>query len=339
MLSVRVIILILGYDPQVLTSLGNALKIFASEVASTVTQQILGQTILATIISGLTLPLWLVKLAYLVDNPWSIALDRACKAGELLADSLCENVQQGRPVTLIGFSLGARVIWYCLLELARRGKYGIIEDVYLFGAPILMSRVPKKSFKSKFPDKIDKDSPNQNIYIDDWRSVIGIVGGQLYNCYCESDWVLGYLLRASVAGIYDIAGLSPVVIDEVQSSTTIKVEKDIPLGDVGNKKVVNCDITSLVPGHLSYKAAMPMLIKKICKFECWSDQYEVIEEVVIGPWLSDLDKWWKDEIKRNKGKGRSESTASLIEKNQEVNTDNQETKVSSIHNDFVEIQL
>lgn len=85
--------------------------------------------------------MWLVKLGYLVDNPWSLGLDRAVKAGELLADALCSNVQNGRPVTLIGYSLGARAIFYCLVELARRGQFGVVENVYLFGAPVLMPHV------------------------------------------------------------------------------------------------------------------------------------------------------------------------------------------------------
>lgn len=48
-------------------------------------------------------------------------MDRARKAGLILADALCNNVQGDRPVTLVGFSLGAKTIYHCLVELASRG--------------------------------------------------------------------------------------------------------------------------------------------------------------------------------------------------------------------------
>ncbi len=60
----------------------------------------------------------LSKLGYLIDNPWSNALDRAKAAGSILADVLIQRHLGVRPVTLIGFSLGSRVIFYALLELA-----------------------------------------------------------------------------------------------------------------------------------------------------------------------------------------------------------------------------
>ena len=39
-----------------------------------------------------------------------------------------------RPITLIGFSLGARVIFFALLELAKSKAFGIVQDVFLLGA-------------------------------------------------------------------------------------------------------------------------------------------------------------------------------------------------------------
>jgi surfactin synthase thioesterase subunit len=42
----------------------------------------------------------------------------------------------GRPVTLIGCSMGARLIFHTLLELSRLGAHGCVENVILLGAPL-----------------------------------------------------------------------------------------------------------------------------------------------------------------------------------------------------------
>lgn len=85
---------------------------------------------------ALAWPLWLTKLGYLIDNPWSNALDRSYSAGLILADILSKRQLGVRPITLIGFSLGARVIFYALVELARMGSFGVVQDVFLMGAPV-----------------------------------------------------------------------------------------------------------------------------------------------------------------------------------------------------------
>ena len=64
----------------------------------------------------------LTKLSYLIDNPWSNALDRAKQAGAVLADILINRRLGVRPVSLVGFSLGARVIFFALIELAKIGR-------------------------------------------------------------------------------------------------------------------------------------------------------------------------------------------------------------------------
>lgn len=119
-----------------------------------------------------------------VASPWSNALDRAKAAGLVLADTLINRHVGVRPVSLVGFSLGARAIFYALVELARLKAYGIVQDVYLFGGTITAN---KKT----------------------WLEVRSVVSGRFLNGYARNDWVLGYLFRATAAG-NTVAGLRPV---------------------------------------------------------------------------------------------------------------------------------
>lgn len=90
-----------------------------------------------------------------------------------------------RPISLAGFSLGARVIYYCLLELAKQKAHGLIQDVYLFGTPVVIKQ--KECLKAQ-----------------------SIVAGRFVNGYKSNDWILGYLFRASTTEMGRVAGLRPI---------------------------------------------------------------------------------------------------------------------------------
>lgn len=138
--------------------------------------------------AALAWPLWLTKLNYLIDNPWSNATERARTAGLILADTLIQRQLGVRPITLVGYSLGARMIFYALLELSRRKAFGIVQNVYLMGAPITARE-------------------------HEWALARSAVSGRFVNAYSRSDWLLAYLHRATAGGVRSIAGLHPVTFD------------------------------------------------------------------------------------------------------------------------------
>jgi hypothetical protein len=193
------------WETKALQELGSTMSIFGKEIASFIFQQGLQVTLLPALLGALTGPMWLLKLTYLVDNPWGNALSKAEKAGRLLADTLIGQVQSNRPVTLVGFSLGARLIYYCLLELAARNAFGIIETVYLMGTPCVSNR-------------------------KEWENITSVVSGKIFNCYTPSDTVLGVLYRASIASYKDIPGLSPIHdvpgIQNIDVTNTIKAHME-----------------------------------------------------------------------------------------------------------------
>ena len=135
--------------------------------------------------ASLQLPLVLTKLSYLIDNPWNVSLARANAAGLILADSLRANNLGKRPVTLLGFSLGSRVIFSCLKELADKEAHGLIQNVYLFGSPVVGNK-------------------------EEYLKARSVVSGRFVNGYSSNDWILGYLFRATSGGIMRVAGLAPV---------------------------------------------------------------------------------------------------------------------------------
>lgn len=173
------------WEPEMLKSMGQTINILATEFLTQSIQQVLGQTVLVALMASLQLPMALSKLGYLLDNPWNVSLDRAWSSGLILADTLIKRNLGVRPITLVGFSLGARVIYSCLVELARQGAYGLVQDVFIFGAPVVAKT-------------------------DQFILARSVISGRFVNGYSRKDWILGYLFRATSGGLGRIAGLAPV---------------------------------------------------------------------------------------------------------------------------------
>lgn len=189
----------LRYELDSLISLGNALTtMVTSAVWAKAKSEIIKRTIFASLSAALW-PLGLLKVGRIVDNPFSVAKARSDKAGEVLADALINRAQGERPVTLIGYSLGARVIYSCLMSLAERKAFGLVESAVLIGAP-----TPSTS--------------------SEWRLMRSVVAGRLVNVYSENDYILGFLYRTSsiqygVAGLQAVEGLPGV--ENIDVSETV----------------------------------------------------------------------------------------------------------------------
>ncbi|CEP64939.1 Mil1p LALA0_S15e00804g [Lachancea lanzarotensis] len=175
----------LHWEPEMLKSTGQTINILASEIFTQTVQQILGATILTAFMSAVQMPMMLSKLGYLIDNPWNVSLDRAWAAGLILADTLISQNLGQRPITLIGFSLGARVIYSCLVELCKRRASGLVENAYLFGSPVVYNREQLVMIRS-------------------------VVSGRLVNGYSDKDWILCYLFRATSGGFKSVIGISEI---------------------------------------------------------------------------------------------------------------------------------
>ena len=180
----------LRWELEALLNLGNAMDGLATSAAWGYAQkELIKRTIFADMMAAMW-PLALVKVARVIDNPFSVAMGRADKTGEILADALINRAQGERPVTLVGYSIGARVIYTCLHSLAKRRAFGLVESVVMMGAP----------------------TPSD---ASDWRIMCSVVSGRMINVYSENDYVLGFMYRAhsvqyGIAGLMKIEGLPAV---------------------------------------------------------------------------------------------------------------------------------
>ncbi|KAK8050978.1 hypothetical protein PG993_002363 [Apiospora rasikravindrae] len=194
----------LRYELETMMKLGNALTSYVASYAwGWAKKEIISRTIFAALASALTLPYGLAKASRVIDNPFSVAKSRSDKAGAVLADALIHKVQGERPVTLIGYSMGSRVIYACLNELANRNAFGLVESVCLIGAPV----------------------PSDTV---SWRRIRSVVPGRIVNVYSTKDYLLGYLYRTSslqlgVAGLQtvrDVQGVENVDVSDLVDGHT-----------------------------------------------------------------------------------------------------------------------
>jgi hypothetical protein len=174
----------LRYEMKALLALGSAMQDLVRSYAwKYVKAQIIKHTVLVTLKAAMW-PLQILAMASSMDNPFKRASNRSEKAGKLLADALINKVQGERPVTLVGYSMGAGAIHSCLESLAKRHAFGLIESVVIIGTP----------------------APSEPTH---WRTLRTVVSGNIFNVYSENDMVLGFVYRVHSLA-YGVAGLQNI---------------------------------------------------------------------------------------------------------------------------------
>ncbi|KAF5024175.1 hypothetical protein F66182_3764 [Fusarium sp. NRRL 66182] len=205
----------LQYEMKSLIALGHALRNMVESFAwKKLKLEILKRTVFATLLAALW-PIQLLAAASNIDNPFGHAHNRSRKAGRLLADALINKVQGERPVTLVGYSLGATAIHACLQSLAERHAFGLIDSVVVIGAP----------------------APSAPPH---WRTLRTVVSGKIFNVCSENDLILGFVYRAhslsmGVAGLQNIQEVEG--IQNLDLSDTVSGHLRYPnlIGEILNK--------------------------------------------------------------------------------------------------------
>ncbi|RLV93174.1 hypothetical protein DV515_00013520 [Chloebia gouldiae] len=229
----------LAWESKYLMELGNALDSLLNGFVNMMAQEALKFTVLSGIVTALTWPASLLTVASVIDNPWGVCLHRSAEVGKHLAHILLSRQQGQRPVTLIGFSLGARVIYFCLQEMAQeKDSQGIIEDVVLLGAPV------------------EGEAKH-------WRALTRVVSGRIINGFCRTSSVQ-----------LNVAGLQPVDLDDrrmvnmdlssVHCNPTLTVPGKMVTEESPSRTAGIQDAPLLqVNGHLDYMKQMDTILKAV----------------------------------------------------------------------------
>ncbi|OAA55955.1 hypothetical protein SPI_08162 [Niveomyces insectorum RCEF 264] len=177
----------LSWEQETLAKIGASLKTVAISMSwQGAKKEFVNRNVLASL-KAFKWPEGLLKTSKIIDNPWSVGMVRADKVGLTLADIILSKVQGERGVSLLGYSLGARVIYTCLMSLSERRAFGLVENVIMMGTP----------------------APSSHCV---WTALRSVVSGRVVNVFSENDSMLGFLHRTScvqfgVAGLQRIQGV------------------------------------------------------------------------------------------------------------------------------------
>lgn len=216
--------LALRWESEELRAVGAAMYTFLRDQAVSQGISAAGTAVIGAAFAAMTLPLAMVQATDMIDNAWDVASRRADRAGKQLAQVLVQRVHGFRPVTLVGFGLGARLIMQALLELASMGPSGrgIVETAALLGTPF-------------------------GVEADLWSKAASVVGHRLINGHIDKDWMLSLIYRSS-SFKRKIAGLSPVkVADDTRAARIVE----------------NMNLSGAVKGHWEYREKLTQVEVKV----------------------------------------------------------------------------
>jgi hypothetical protein len=153
----------------------------------------------------------------------------ATKTGRVLGTLLAQRVFGNRPITLVGYSLGSLVIFEALQHLASllpsgAQVSGLIQDVYLFGAPV----------------STDEST---------WAAARRIVSGRLVNGYSTEDYILAVLARVSDMS-WGVAGLQAVGVQGIENIEYKEVNGHLKWGGMVGRCLQVCDAPGIVDAEV-----------------------------------------------------------------------------------------
>lgn len=248
-----------SWEQDLLLQLRESAKELTKDLAMKGAEQIIKKTVLATLMSAVAIPSTLLGLTSFIDEKWILANERADEAGILMAESLLMSTAGHRPVNLIGISFGARMIVSCLTELSRHQQkwekeQQCIQDnkwgklLKAGGDAIRKSindSVTSKRGSSNSTNETNQSSASylrepasivENVILmgcpatvkpSTWKSMRGMVAGQLVNCHAGNDTMLSLMYR-------------------IKNPTTALLNPPVGITQVKECGVTNFDVSDMI---------------------------------------------------------------------------------------------
>jgi hypothetical protein len=243
------------WETDFLLKLCRVATVLFLEISDTVGKQILLNALVGSVVA---IPSALWTASIVIDDPYQLISLRSKKAGIELAHCLLAS-DEHRPISLVGFSFGARVIFDCLLELARhqllwQEQQKRQEDADDDPAPKGRMGFLRRR-RSRDGDKIDYVREPASIVEDvvligmpriidlaEWISCREVVAGRICNCYNRSDWIVSYMINVRCFN----------AISKTCGTHEVKMEG-----------VENFEVSEFASTHDSYLAAVPQILHKV----------------------------------------------------------------------------
>jgi hypothetical protein len=199
------------WESKMLSSLCHIVEKMAFEISGQATRVALQFSVIGAVLSAVMIPSALATATKFIDDPYQIVVIRADEAGKELAKCLLQSDER-RPVTLVGFSFGARVIYSCLRELARQqdiweetrtSKSNITADETKGSQSSLASNTSDQGNQFKY-DREPASLVADVIFIGLPRAIDEqvltscrrVTGGRFVHCYTRNDWFLTLMFIA-----------------------------------------------------------------------------------------------------------------------------------------------
>ena len=259
---------VVEWESELLMELYGSSKEFQKDLAKKAAGEVAKKTALASLMVAVFVPSLILSLSNIIDEKWTLATERADEAGILLAQSLLNSTAGHRPVSLIGFSFGGRMIISCLKELARnqviweRQREMKETNNDMAGSTLSKTASFRKSLSSmsikqneakeiefsREPASIVEDivlmGTVASVNASTWTSCRGVVAGRIVNCYSTKDMILALMYRS-------------------KNLTTTVLNPPVGISSVKAPGVENYDVSHLVSGHGEYAVAVQEILQLV----------------------------------------------------------------------------
>ncbi|GAX14893.1 hypothetical protein FisN_29Lh109 [Fistulifera solaris] len=237
------------------------------------TKQALKYTVMATLMTAVALPSLLLKVANMIDEEWTVMCERADEAGVELARALLYHKGGNRPMTLVGYSFGARIIYACVRELVRYQKLWEewqekqVETKQEKSTDDKNTRSDSDDFSSmRDPSSILEDVIFMGLpkafRAHDWERFRSVVAGRLINCFSQKDMMLGLMFRYKRLNVEGVCGTGPVSLSGIE----------------------DIDVSDLVSGHSEYCYSIRDILNRIRfaqPFHSASTKFSKVEDEIL----------------------------------------------------------